>query len=199
VRVDLRTDGERAVLVGPDDQVIDPFRLAIPADLATALHEWAHVVAAIQRADAPEDATAAIVVSRRGRQLADRLSGILGLTVRYHDPLTGEVLVVEATRDEQVHELPPEEPPAGAEPTPWLTGLTVSALVAAVTLAAVLTLAVTLSETSPFLAIGANIVVTAGLSPSVWLARRVLIWRWVALGVAAGLAFGWLALLFVLL
>ncbi|MET0133912.1 MAG: DUF2537 domain-containing protein [Kibdelosporangium sp.] len=196
--MELRTDGERAVLVGPDDQVIDPFRLAIPADLATALHEWAHVVAAIQRADASEDAVAAVVVSRRGRQLADRLSGILGLTVRYHDPLTGEVLVVEATREEQVFELPPEEP-GDAEPTPWLTGLTVTALVAAVTLAAVLTLAVTLSETSPFLAIGANIVVSAGLAPSVWLARRVLIWRWVALGVAAGLAAGWVGLLFVLL
>jgi hypothetical protein len=191
--VELRTDGEHAVLVGPDEQVLDPYRLAIPPDLSTALTEWAQVVAAIQRADAPEDATAAVVVSRRGRQLADRLSAALGSTVRYHDPLTGEVLVVEATRAEAVQETAP------SEPTPWLTGLTVSVLVAAITLSAVLTLAVTLSETSPFLAIGANVVVTGGLLPSVWLARGVLIWRWVALGVATGLALGWIGMLFVLL
>jgi Protein of unknown function (DUF2537) len=192
VPVELRTDGERAVLVGPDEQVIDPYRLAIPAELSTALHEWAQVVAAMQRADAPEDATAAVVVSRRGRQLADRLSAALDTTVHYRDPLTGDVLLVDATLTK------PDPEPAEPEPTPWLTGLTVSALVAVVALSAVLTLAVTLSETSALLAIGANIVVTGGLAPSVWLARRVLIWRWVALGVAAGLAFGWVGLLFVL-
>ncbi len=70
---------------------------------------------------------------------------------------------------------------------------------AIVTVAAVLTLAITLSETNALLAIGANAVVTAGLAPSVWLARRVLIWRWVALGVASGLAIGWVALIFVLI
>jgi hypothetical protein len=56
-----------------------------------------------------------------------------------------------------------------------------------------------LSETNALLAIGANVVVTAGLAPSVWLARRVLIWRWVALGVAAGLTLGWISLLVVLI
>jgi hypothetical protein len=191
--VELRTNGERAVLVGPDEQAVDPYRLAIPADLSTALHEWAQVVAAMQRADAPEDPTAAVVVSRRGRQLADRVSAALDTTVRYHDPLTGEVLVVDATTVE------PEREPPGPEPTPWITGLTVSILLGIVTLSAVLTLAVTLNETSAFLAIGANLVVTAGLAPSVWLARRVVIWRWVALGVAAGLALGWVALIIVLL
>jgi hypothetical protein len=193
VPVELRTNGERAVLVGPDEQVVDPYRLAIPAELSTALHEWAQVVAAMRRADAPEDATAAIVVSRRGRQLADRLAAVLGTTVEYHDPLTGEVLLVDADTFQPQPELP--EP----EPTPWVTGLTVSIIVAVVALSAVLTLAVTLSETSALLAIGANAVVTGGLAPSVWLARRVLIWRWVALGVATGLALGWVGLLFVLI
>jgi uncharacterized protein DUF2537 len=191
--VELRTNGERAVLVGPDEQVMDPYRLAISAELSTALHEWAQVVAAMQRADAPEDATAAIVVSRRGRQLADRLSAALRTTVRYHDPLTGEVLVVDAVAT------PSEPEPPTPEPTPWLTGLTVSVLVAVVALSAVLTLAVTLSETNAILAIGANVIVTAGLTPSIWLARRVLIWRWVALGVAAGLVLGWIGLIFVLI
>lgn len=193
MRVELRTNGERAELIGPDEQVLDRHALEIPAELSTSLDEWAQVVAAMQRADAPEDATAAVVVSRRGRQLADRLAAVLDTTVRYHDPLTGEILLVDATAAE------PEPQQPEREPTPWLTGLTVSVLVAVVTLAAVLTLAVTLNETSPFLAIGANLVVTAGLAPSVWLARRVLIWRWVALGVAAGLALGWIALIFITL
>lgn len=192
--VELRTNGERAELVGPDDQVIDPEILDVPAELTTALDEWAHVVAAMQRADAPEDASAAVLVSRRGRQLADRLAAVLETTVRYHDPLTGEVLFVDAVTPE-----PAKAEPRKPEPIPWLTGLTVTVLLAVVTLSAVLTLVITLRETSAFLAIGANVVVTAGLAPSVWLARRVLIWRWVALGVASGLALGWIALLFVLL
>ena len=194
--VELRVTGERAVLVGPDEQAIDPFRLTIPADLGTALQEWAHVVAAMQRADAPDDATAAVLVSRRGRQLADRLSAVLRTTVRYRDPLTGETLVVDSFVPSMAAE--PVAGQAPAEPTPWLTGITVSVMVALVTVAAVLTLAVTLSETGWVLALGANIVVTAGLAPSVWLARRVLVWRWVALGVASGLALGWIGLIFVL-
>ncbi|WP_173140439.1 DUF2537 domain-containing protein [Kibdelosporangium persicum] len=191
--MELRTNGERAELVGPDDRVIDPAVLDVPAELTTALDEWAQVVAAMQRADAPEDASAAVLVSRRGMQLADRLSAVLETTVSYHDPLTGEVLFVDAAPPSPASALP------APEPTPWLTGLTVSALMAVVTITAVLTLAITLNETSGLLAIGANIVVTAGLAPSVWLARRVLIWRWVAFGVASGLALGWIALIFVLL
>ncbi|WP_132118704.1 DUF2537 domain-containing protein [Actinocrispum wychmicini] len=194
--MELRVTGERAVLVGPDEQVMDPFRLAISAELSTALQEWAQVVAAMLRAEAADDPTAAIVVSRRGRQLADRLSAALHSTVRYHDPLTGEVLVVDAVVT-PVEVIPQE--PRPPEPVPWVPGLTVTVLMAVVTLAAVLTLAVTLNETNPLLAVGANVVVTAGLAPSVWLARRVLVWRWVALGVAAGLALGWVGLVFVLL
>ena len=84
-----------------------------------------------------------------------------------------------------------------AEPTPWLTGLTVTAFIAVVTGAAVLTLSSTLDETSSWLAFGADVVVTSGLAPSLWLARRVPVWRWVALGAAAGLAVGWLGLPFI--
>nr|WP_225954209.1 DUF2537 domain-containing protein [Kibdelosporangium phytohabitans] len=191
----MRTNGERIELVAPDDGVIDPRVLDVPDELVTALNEWAQVVAAMQRADAPEDASAAVLVSRRGMQLADRLSSVLETTVRYHDPLTGEVLFVDAVPTAPAPQRQAKQP----EPTPWLTGLTVSALMALVTVSAVLTLAVTLSDTSAFLALGANVVVTAGLAPSIWLARRVLIWRWVALGVASGLALGWIAMIFVLL
>lgn len=190
--VELRTNGERAELVAPDEGVVDPRVLDVPDDLIISLTEWAQVVAAMQRTDAPEDASAAVLVSRRGMQLADRLSSVLETPVRYHDPLTGEVLFVDAAPA-------PQRQTPQPEPTPWLTGLTVSALLAVVTLSAVLTLAITLSDTSALLALGANVVVTAGLAPSIWLARRVLIWRWVALGVAAGLALGWVAMVFVLL
>ncbi|ONI78990.1 hypothetical protein ALI144C_28280 [Actinosynnema sp. ALI-1.44] len=190
--MELRTNGERAELVAPDEGVVDPRVLDVPDDLIISLTEWAQVVAAMQRTDAPEDASAAVLVSRRGMQLADRLSSVLETPVRYHDPLTGEVLFVDAAPA-------PQRQTPQPEPTPWLTGLTVSALLAVVTLSAVLTLAITLSDTSALLALGANVVVTAGLAPSIWLARRVLIWRWVALGVAAGLALGWVAMVFVLL
>ena len=197
--VELRTNGEQAELVAPDEGVLDPGTLDVPGELVTSLNEWAQVVAAMQRADAPEDPTAAVLVSRRGMQLADRLSAALKTTVRYHDPLTGEVLFVDAAQAEPEPQQQPAQQQPEPEPTPWLTGLTVTGLMALVTVSAVLTLAVTLSDTSAFVAICANLVVTAGLAPSLWLARRVLIWRWVAFGVAAGLAFGWVALVIVLL
>ena len=60
--VELRTNGERAELIGSDEQVLDRHTLEIPAELATSLDEWAQVVAAMQRADAPEDATIAAIV-----------------------------------------------------------------------------------------------------------------------------------------
>lgn len=196
--VELRTNGERAELVAAGEGVLDPGTLDVPDELVTSLNEWAQVVAAMRRTDAPEDASAAVLVSRRGMQLADRVSAALGTTVRYHDPLTGEVLFVDATQDAPPAQAVPQQPEP-PEPTPWLTGLTVTALTGLVTVSAVLTLAVTLSDTSALLAIGANFVVTAGLAPSIWLARRVLVWRWVAFGVAAGLAIGWVALVLVLL
>ncbi|HWE90238.1 MAG TPA: DUF2537 domain-containing protein [Pseudonocardiaceae bacterium] len=38
-----------------------------------------------------------------------------------------------------------------------------------------------------------------GLAPSVWLTRNVRVWRWVAYGIVAGLAVGWIGLLLTLL
>ncbi|TCP56543.1 uncharacterized protein DUF2537 [Tamaricihabitans halophyticus] len=85
--------------------------------------------------------------------------------------------------------------PAG---TPWATGLTVAGAAALLVALMLLALTVTLADASLLLAIGAAIVLTAGMSPSIWLLRRVLIWRWVAFGACAGLAAGWLGLPFVL-
>lgn len=82
-----------------------------------------------------------------------------------------------------------------AEPTPWATGLTVSAIAAFVVLAAVVTLVGGLAEVDWLLGAFGLIVVTAGLAPSIWLARHTPVWRWISYGVAGGIAFSWLALL----
>lgn len=194
--VRLRAGGERAELVnsnGTEPEVaMDPGRLPLGADLTDALHEWAKVAAAVGRAE--PGATAGAVVSRRGRQLAGRVATALGVPVIYVDPLSGTETVLEPVRAEPR----PARPPHPPEPTPWLTGLTVSVASMALVVVTVVTLAVTLAETFSLLAVGSNIVVTAGLLPSLWLIRAQPIWRWVAYGVGAGIGLSWLALPFVI-
>ncbi|TDQ04524.1 DUF2537 domain-containing protein [Labedaea rhizosphaerae] len=194
--MELRASGERAVLTGHDgarELEVDPGSLPLGAELTAALQQWAQVVGAVLRIEGDADReTAASVVTGRGRQLAARVAAALNVPVGYRDPLTGELSVMD----------PPAvagKPAPGAEPTPWATGLVVAAFSAVVVLVAVVSLAGTLEETSPLLALGANVVVTAGLLPSVWLARGVLTWRWVALGVAVGIGLSWFALAFMLL
>lgn len=191
--IQLRTDGDRAVLVNGDGSAVtDPGRLPLGTDLTDALHEWAKVAAAVARAE-PGDAAGA-VVSRRGLQLAGRVATSLGVTVRYVDPLSGEESVVEPVRASPPSPRPRRRP----EPTPWLTGLTLSAASLVLTVLTVVTLAATLAETYSLLALAANVVVTAGLLPSLWLIHRQPIWRWIAYGVAVGLGLAWLALPFVI-
>jgi hypothetical protein len=193
--IQLRANGERAVLVDGDGSAMtEPSRLPLGTDLTDALHEWAKVAAAVGRAE-PGD-TAGAVVSRRGLQLAGRVATSLGVNVLYVDPLSGAESMVEPLR------LPPKErparPPLPPEPVPWLTGLAVSAASLALTVVTVVTLAATLAETYSLLALASNVVVTAGLLPSLWLIHRQPIWRWVSYGVAIGLGLAWLALPFVL-
>ena len=189
--IQLRANGERAVLVGDDGvAVTEPGRLPLGAELTDALHEWAKVAAAVGRAE-PGTAAGA-VVSRRGLQRAGRVATSLGVVVRYVDPLSGTESVVEPAPG------PAPTPPRPAEPTPWLPGLTVSAASAVLVVVTVVTLAVTLAETYSLLALASNVVVTAGLLPSLWLIHRQPIWRWVAYGVAVGIGVAWLALPFVL-
>jgi hypothetical protein len=207
--MELRAIGERAVLVGHDglaEREVDPGNLALDADLSEALHEWAKVASAVQRSTPPAGHGAAgAVVSRRGLQLATRLAASMGVAVAYVDPLTGEVSIVdppieESEEVEQTSRTPwlpaaPAEP--SDEPAPWLTGLTVSAFIFVLVFFAVLTLAITLGATNPLLAVASNVVVSAGLLPSVWLVRRTPIWRWISYGVAAAIGAGWLALPFI--
>ncbi|WAL66309.1 DUF2537 domain-containing protein [Amycolatopsis cynarae] len=199
--MELRIRGERAVLKGHGDaytREIDPHSLALGPELSDALHEWARVGAAVRRAAENGDpGEAAGVVTRRGQQLAARVATVMGTPVHYVDPVTDEVSVISPQ--------PPAQRAApslmrqlfgathvGTEPTPWATGLVVSAFIAVVAVIAMLSLAVALAaETAGWVVLLASAVVTAGLTPSLWLARRVPIVRWIALGAAAGCVLAW--------
>jgi hypothetical protein len=194
--IQLRANGDRAVLVdGDSEAVTEPGRLPLGTELTDALHEWAKVASAVSRAE--PGAAAGAVVSRRGLQLAGRVATSLGVSVRYVDPLSGDESVVEPLRA-AARPARPARPPRPPEPVPWLSGLTVSAASLALTVVTVVTLAATLAETYSLLALASNVVVTAGLLPSLWLIHRQHIWRRVAYGVAVGLGIAWLALPFVL-
>jgi Protein of unknown function (DUF2537) len=88
------------------------------------------------------------------------------------------------------------EPPG---PTPWGTGLVVSAFFAVVVALADIVLADAFAGAFGLLWIPANLLVTAGTVPSLWLAREVPFWRWPAFGAAAGLAAAWVVMLLALL
>ena len=203
--MELRARAGRAVLVGHDGtswRDVDPATLALTGDLTESLHEWAQVAGIlVPRDHQPVGSTAGDLVSRRGLQLARRLATELGVVVSYADPVSGSVSTVQPA--------PPRKAPLPArtaldaegsdEPTPWATGLTVTAATAVVVMIALISLSLTLAQASPLVATVTNIVVAAGLAPSVWLARGIPIWRWVALGVAGGIVLAWTALLFSLL
>jgi len=209
--MELRIRGERAVLAGPGGEharEVDPHKLAIGSDLAQALHEWARVasaVTAVSGGESAEHGAAASVVSQRGRQLAGRLAAVMGTSVRFVDPVTGVDTVVDPpSRERAVTSRWAERlvgPPGSRnEPTPWLTGLTVSAFVAAVVVVAMLALAGALArETNGWLALIASVVVSAGIAPSLWLIRRMPILRWVAYGAAGGVLVAWFGVLVIAL
>lgn len=85
------------------------------------------------------------------------------------------------------------------EPTPWATGLTVSAVTAAIVGIGLGSLSQGLAPNGPGLVALANLLVAAGLAPSIWLGRATPIWRWVAYGTATGILLTWIALLLSLL
>jgi hypothetical protein len=85
------------------------------------------------------------------------------------------------------------------EPTPWATGLPISAAAATIVGIGLLSLSRELVSNGRGFVVLANLLVAAGLSPSMWLGRATPIWRWVAYGTAAGIVVTWLALLLSLL
>ena len=197
--MELRVRDGRAVLAGEDEtgeREVDPHSLPLGADLAEALHEWAKVADAVVRTETPADGVASALVTRRGKQLAGRIAAVMNATVSYTDPVSGELVEVEAPESSPVLTEAPEDEP---EPTPWGTGLTVSFITAAIVTVTVVSLSLGLGETSRWLALIANVLVVGGLAPSVWLGRRVPVWRWVSYGVVTGVLVAWVVLILTLL
>lgn len=52
-----------------------------------------------------------------------------------------------------------------------------------------------LARINPALAVILELVVVAGVAPSVWRLRWASVWRWLVYGAAAGVVAGWTALL----
>lgn len=198
--MELRVRDGRAVLAGNDEsgeREVDPHSLPLGAELAEALHEWAKVADAVVRTETPADGVAGALVARRGKQLAGRIAAVMNATVSYTDPVSGELVSVEAPDEPAKAPVRTAEPTE--EPTPWGTGLTVSFITAAIVTVTVVSLSLGLGETSRWLALVANVLVVGGLAPSVWLGRRVPVWRWVAYGVVTGVLVAWLVLILTLL
>ena len=81
------------------------------------------------------------------------------------------------------------------ESTPWGTGLTVAAFVAAVVGAAIVVLSMGMVRVHPVVSIVLNLVAVGGLAPTLWEWRKQPVRRWFVLGAAAGVAVGWIAVL----
>ena len=81
-------------------------------------------------------------------------------------------------------------------PTPWATGLLVSAFAAAVACVGVVAFGTALADIHPLLAIGFNLVAVGGAAPTVWRWRHVPVWRWAVYGAVVGIVFGWAAMIF---
>ncbi|HEY7053843.1 MAG TPA: DUF2537 domain-containing protein [Mycobacterium sp.] len=81
------------------------------------------------------------------------------------------------------------------ERTPWGTGLTVAAFVAAVTGVAIAVLSLGVSRVHPLLAVGLNVIAVGGLAPTLWGWRTVAVLRWFVLGAAVGVGGAWVVLL----
>jgi Protein of unknown function (DUF2537) len=79
--------------------------------------------------------------------------------------------------------------------TPWGTGLTVAAFVAAVTAAAMVVLSLGVSRVHPLIAVALNLIAVGGLAPTLWGWRTVPVLRWFVLGGGVGVGAGWLVLL----
>lgn len=182
--LELHARAGRAVLVGYGDPPPDLIDLPLPAGLGPALDEWARVAETVRRSGDCDHEPGALV-SQRGRLLATRLASSTGVPVGYADPMAGGMEL-----------LPPGQ---DREPTPWATGLPVSAATVVIVGVALLALSDGLSSVHAWLVVLANLVVAGGLAPSIWLARATPIWRWVAYGAATGILLTWITLLLSLL
>jgi Protein of unknown function (DUF2537). len=164
----------------------------LPADLQAALREWAAFAVTVTGSGGPAERE---LLRRRGRLLASRVADVFGRPVEFTDPSTG---VVESIRVGATGPMPrlAVEPPG---PTPWATGLAVSAFCAVFVAIADVVLSRAFSAAFGLLWIPANLLVGLGLTPSLLLVRHTPFWRWPALGAAVGLGVAWVVLLLGLL
>ena len=195
--LDLRARDGRAVLATCEGE-FDPERFGLPSSLVRALHEWAEVVDSLTGTGGQD---AGQVAARRARQLAVRIAVETGGEVRFGDPVTGERSVVGRSRPGRgtaaTGQLRGAQQVAGegVEPAPWGTGLIVAAIIGAIVVVAMVIITTGLAEVNPLLAVVVNLAISAGLAPSLWIARNAPLWRWIALGGAAGIVLSWIALL----
>jgi len=80
------------------------------------------------------------------------------------------------------------------EPTPWGTGLTVTAFTAAATGVAIVVLSLGMTRVHPLVAVVLNLIAVGGLAPTLWGWRGMPVRRWFVLGAGVGVACGWIAL-----
>jgi hypothetical protein len=164
----------------------------LPAELQHAVREWSALAVAASRVGAARDHD---LLRRRGLQLAARVADVLGRPVEFTDPSTGETESVRVGAPGRTPRLAVR--PAG--PTPWATGLVVAAYFAVLVTVADVALSTSFAEAFGLLWIPANLLVTLGLAPSLYLLRRTPLWRWPAMGTAVGLLAAWVVLLLGLL
>lgn len=165
----------------------EPGDPVLPRELQNAVDEWsayAGMVAVGGNADELD------LVRRRGRQLASRVSGVLGRPVDYVDPVDGTVESITA-------DATPVPRLAGrwTGPTPWSTGLVVSGFCLIFVAIGDIVLSRAFEAAFGGLWLPANLLVGLGLAPTLWLVRQVPFWRWFAFGTAAGLVVAWVVLL----
>lgn len=174
---------------GGGDQVTGDVRLS--DDLRAALREWIVVAESVRRTG---DAHELDLLRQRGRQLASRVAEALGRPVEFVDPVSGAVESIPAPPTVRL-----APAPLSAGPTPWGTGLAVAAFFALLVAIADIVLVNAFAGAFGLLWVPANLLLTAGTLPSLWLTRQVPFWRWPALGAAVGLAAAWVVLLLGLL
>ncbi len=77
--------------------------------------------------------------------------------------------------------------------TPWAEGIVSAMCVAVVVAVGVVVLSLGLAHVHPLWAVLLNVVAVGGLSPTLWGWREHPVLRWFVLGIAIGIAGGWVA------
>lgn len=200
---------------GPDDEGWGLYAPGtdLSGPLVELLDEWARAADSLSRTADPPGSPAAVRVSRTGRHLAARVSVALGRPVDYCDPVTGlRIPLRGVTARPRVPAVPlpmpyrralragRREPGATVstvftEPTPWATGLTLSALVAGLVLLVNLSLALPMVAGLGWVGVLVDLVVVAGLVPALWLNRTAPTWRWAVWGAFVGMGLAVLPLM----